>query len=202
MKTFYIYAIIGSFAWVSFFDSPSNYESKLSDIASKFHEKIWNEDECKHLMYEASDIADEIDDELKKEDYTPTEVSNFKEVKKKALAMEAYIGMVSGCSNTIPTNEEFNLANSLVRGNVSNIVKGKFCIDFISLTIKEFKVYIGKNNSDTNYTVSYRWKSPDGQHSGNGTMGLSEKSVRQICNNRARPNENTITIYGVTCKPF
>ncbi len=202
MKTFVISIAIVFFGWFRFNDSPSSYESKLSNIASDFREKIMEEDDCKNLMYDASRVADDIDDELKKEDYSSAEISQFKEVKRKAEALESYIGSVGGCLNTVPTIEEFNLANRMVGGSVSNVVQGKFCVDFISVTIDKYKVYLGENNSNSNYTVSYSLKAPDGLNSGKGTMGLSAKSVRHIYDNRKKPNQKTIIVYGVTCKPF
>ena len=202
MKTFIISSVIVFFGWFHLNDTPSSYESKLSNIASDFREKIMEKDDCKNLMYDASRVADDIDDELKKEDYSASEISQFKEVKRKAEALESYIGSVGGCSNTFPTVEEFNLANRIVGGSVSNLVQAKFCVDFISVSIDKYKVYLGENNSNSNYTVSYSWKAPDGLNSGKGTMGLSAKNIRHIYDNREKPNQKKISIFGVTCKPF
>ena len=145
MKIFLIYFIIVIFGWIRFKDSPSSYESKLSSIAIDFRNKIMEEYDCKNLMYYASRVADDIDNELKKEDYSTAEILEFKELKRKAEALEKYIGTVGGCGNNFPTIEEFNIANRLVGGNVANVVQGKFCVDFISVSIDKYIVYIAEN---------------------------------------------------------
>lgn len=183
-------------------ESPSTLESKLSRIASEFREKIMDEDDCKSLMNEASRISNDIEDELDENDkYSANEISQFKEVKKKADALEGYIGSVGGCSNVFPTIEEFTIANGMVGGSVTNVHQGKFCVDFFSVSIGNYKVYLGENNTTNNYVVTYKYKTPDGSKSGNGYFGLFSKNIRHVYDNREKPNQKIIIIFGVTCKP-
>ncbi len=182
--------------------SPSDFELKLSYIARDFRDNIMDEDNCKHLMNDASRISSDIEEELKNNEYSATEIAEFKKVKKKAEALEAYIGAIGGSTNAMPTISEFNYANSLVRGDVAIVFQGKFCIDIISVKIDNFTAYLGENNSISNYSVSYKWKAPDGISKGNGTMGLPKKTVRHIYDNRDKPMRKSIIIYEVTCTTF
>jgi hypothetical protein len=202
MKTFLIYILLSPIGCIFLNDTPSDFELKLNNIASDFRKKIMEEDECKNLMYDASRVADDIDNELKKEDYSASEISQYKDIKKKAEALEAYIGAIGGCANTFPTIEEFNSANRIVGGSISNVIQGKFCMDFISVNLGNYIVYLCQNNTSTNLSVKYKWKAPDGMNSGSGDMNLSSKSIRHIYDNREKPNQKKISIFGVTCKPF
>ena len=202
MKTFLIYILLSPIGCIFLNDTPSDFERKLNNIASDFRKKIMEEDECKNLMYDASRVADDIDNELKKEDYSASEISQYKDIKKKAEALEAYIGAIGGCANTFPTIEEFNSANRIVGGSVTNVIQGKFCLDFISVSLGNYIVYLCQNNTSTNLSVKYKWKAPDGMNSGSGDMNLSSKSIRHIYDNREKPNQKKISIFGVTCKPF
>ena len=200
MKIFLIYFIIVIFGWIRFKDSPSSYESKLSSIAIDFRNKIMEEYDCKNLMYDASRVADDIDNELKKEDYSTAEILEFKELKRKAEALEKYIGTVGGCGNNFPTIEEFNIANRLVGGNVANVVQGKFCVDFISVSIDKYIVYIAENNTNNNYVVNYKYKTPNGTNIGRGFFGLFSKEIHHLYNNREEVTKKKIIIFGITCR--
>ena len=202
MKTFLIYILLSPIGCIFLNDTPSDFEQKLDNIASDFRKKIMEEDECKSLMYDVSRVDDDIDDELKKEDYSASEISQYKDIKKKAEALEAYIGAVGGCANSFPTIVEFNLANRIVGGSVTNVIQGKFCMDFISVSLGNYIVYLCQNNTSTNLSVKYKWKAPDGMNSGSGDMNLSSKSIRHIYDNRVKQNQKKISIFGVTCKPF
>lgn len=182
--------------------SPSDYEYKLFNIASDFRNNIMDEDKCRRLLNDASSIVYDIEGEIKNNEFSNTELSEYKTVKKKAEALQAYIGAVGGSTNAMPTISEFMYANSLVRGDVATLFQEKFCIDIISVKIDNFTAYLGENNTNSNYSVSYKWKSPDGISKGNGTMGLPKKTVRHIYDNREKPNRKNIIIYEVNCKSF
>lgn len=188
--------------WTHFNDTPEDFGRKLSNIAREFRDNIMDEDESRSLMHDASRVADDIEDQIKSGDYSAADVAKFRAEKKKAEALEAYIGAVGGCANSLPTIEDLNLANGIVGGKVTDLVPGKFCVDFISVTINDYIVYLGENNTNSNYTVSYNWKASDAMNSGNGTMGILSNGVRHIYDNREKPNQRNITIYGVSCQPF
>lgn len=183
-------------------NSPNDYEYKLFNIAGDFRNNVMDEDKCRRLMNDALSIVYDIEDELKNDEYSATEIAEFKKLKKKAEALEAYIGAIGGSTNAMPTISEFNYANSLVRGDVAIVFQEKFCIDIISVKIDNFTAYLGENNSISNYSVSYKWKAPDGISKGNGTMGLPKKTVRHIYDNRDKPMRKSIVIYEVTCTSF
>lgn len=66
MKTFLIYVLFSSIGSIFLNDTPSDFERKLSNIASDFREKIMDKSKCEGLLQDASRVADDIDDELKK----------------------------------------------------------------------------------------------------------------------------------------
>lgn len=202
MKAFLIYIFLLPLGWIYFNDTPSDFDYKLSRIARDFQEKVMSKDDSEDLMRDASRVADDIEDQLKKEDYSASEISQYKDIKKKAEALEAYIGAIGGCANTFPTIEQFNSANRLVGGSVTSVIQSKFCVDFISVTIGDYIVYLCQNTSITNLSVKYQWKASNGMNSGSGEMNLSTKSIRHIYDNRDKPSQKKISIFGITCKPF
>ena len=179
----------------------SDFEYELNQVAGNFRQSVMDKDESERQMRQAGDLADEIQREINTNGkYTDDEISDLKYLKKSADALETYIGSVGGCANTIPTKEEFRIANQLVGGTVYNALKGKFCVDFISVSIDKYTVYLGENNTSEDFTVFYSWKVPDGKNRGNGSMGLSAGGLRHIYDNRENPNQKIISVYGVTCK--
>lgn len=182
---------------------PNDFDYELSQIVRKFKEEIMDEDECENQKNEAGDLAEDIEDAIKKEgDYTSDEINTLKKLKKEAQALEGFIAVVGNCGNYIPSLDDFNLANRRVGASVVGISKGVFCVDVISVSIDDYVAYLGENNSLKNYTVSYKWKAPNGMNTGEGTMGLSKKSVRHIYDNREKPSQKTVSVFGITCTEF
>ena len=184
--------------------SPSDFENELTYIVKNFKENVMDEYECRKLMNNAGSISDEIEEELNDSNqYSSYEISQLRQLKTKAEALQSYIGGVGGCASAMfPTFKEFEIANQMVRGSVTYVNQGKFCVDFISVAIGNYVVYMAKNNTSTNYMVKYNWKNNTGTSKGNGTIGLPEKTVRSIYNNRSNQVQNRITIVGVTCTPI
>jgi hypothetical protein len=183
--------------------SPNDFDYMISDIARQFKNKIMDKDECEKQKRAADDLANEIEDALSKGNkYTSEEITILKKLKKEAEALEEFIAAVGNCGNYIPSIEMFNLANRRVGASIISIIKGKYCVDIISVTIGDYVAYLGENNSMKNYTVTYKWKAPNGMNTGNGTMGLSKFSVRHIYDNRDKPSQKNITVFGITCQEF
>jgi hypothetical protein len=184
--------------------SPSDFENKLNYIVKNFKENIMDEYECRKLMNNAGSISDKIDEELDDSNqYSSYEISQLRELKTKADAIQSYIGGVGSCASAMfPTFKEFEIANQMVLGSVSYVSQGKFCVDFISVTIGNYVVYMARNNSSTNYMLKYNWKNNNGTSKGNGTMGLLDKTIRSIYDNRSNQTQKRITIIGVTCTPI
>jgi len=184
--------------------SPSDFENELNYIVKNFKENIMDEYECRKLMNNTGSISDKIEEELDgSNQYSSYEVSQLKELKTKANALQSYIGGVGSCASAMfPTFKEFEIANQMVWGSVSYVSQGKFCVDFISVTIGNYVVYMAKNNSSNGYMLKYNWKNSNGTSKGNGTMGLPEKTIRSIYNNRSNQTQKRITISGVACTPI
>lgn len=184
--------------------SPTNFENELTYIVKNFKEDIMDEYKCNRLMNDAGSISDKIEDELDDSSkYSSYEISQLRELKTKADALQSYIGGVGGCASAMfPSFKEFEIANQMVWGSVSYVNQGKFCVDFISVTIGSYVVYMAKNSTSINYTVKYNWKNNNETSKGNGTMGLPEKTLRSIYNNRSNQTQKKITVLGVTCIPF
>nr|WP_315231059.1 hypothetical protein [uncultured Flavobacterium sp.] len=183
---------------------PYDFENELTYVVKNFKENIMDEYECRKLMNSAGAISDEIEEELENSNrYSSYEISQLRELKIKADAIQSYIGGVGSCASArFPTFKEFEIANQMIYGSVSYVSQGKFCVDFITVTIGNYVVYMAKNNSTSNYTLKYNWKNSTGTSKGNGTMGLPDKTIRSIFNNRKNQTQKRITIVGVTCTPF
>lgn len=201
MKLFLI--AIGIFIYEVFFQGNNfnNFNSRLTNITDEFQNKIMNKDECEDLRLDAGTLAKEIEDELKLKNDTDKEFKELMKLKKDIQALEAYIGSVGDCGNYILSNENLNRANRRINSQITKIESNKLCVSVISISIGKYVSYLAQNNTTTNYSVTYKWKSPDGLSSGNGTMGLPSKSVRHIFNNRDNPNLKRIQVFEMKCKP-
>ena len=184
-------------------ESPNDFDYKLSNIARNFRLEIMDKTECERLREEAEGVVDDIRNAIKKADnYTTIEIIKLKQLKLEAEALEYFIAAVGNCGNYNMNIENFNLANRRIGASVSSVVKGKYCIDIIVVSIDDYVAFLGENNSINNYSVSYQWKVINGLNSGYGTMGLSKSSVRHIYDNRDKPSEKNISVFGISCVKF
>lgn len=181
----------------------SEFDNKLSNIAREFKNKIFDENECSNLKNEASYLAIEIEDLLEDSGaYSNAEIIELEKLKKEAKALSLFIGHVGGCGNYMQNSDEFNLANKRVNAEIRYALKSKSCIDIIIVEIGKYVCYIAKSNSEKNYRVKYNWKSNNGIHTGDGSMGLSKNNMRSIYNNREEVEMRNISIFGIDCKEF
>ncbi|MEI6882378.1 MAG: hypothetical protein WCK82_13750 [Bacteroidota bacterium] len=184
-------------------ESSNNFEYTLTYIARNFKSGIMDKDECELLKKEADDLVDDIEDEIDKLDkYTSDEIIKLEELKKEAKALENFISAIGNCGSYVLSIEDFNLANRRVGAITSTIVKNKYCIDLIKLSIGDYIAYLGVNNSTKNYTVTYKWKAVNGMNNGYATMGFAKLSLLHIYNNRAKPSQKNISIFAISCKEF
>jgi len=203
MKSSLLVISIFLFGFSDLKESPNDFDNRLSDIVRKFKLEIMDKDECEKQKRAADDLSDDIEDAIKnKDEYNSDEIIELKKLKMEAEAVEEFIAAVGNCGNYIPSIKNFNLANKRVGASVSSIIKDRFCVDVITVAIGDYVAYLGENNSAKNYTVTYKWKAPNGLNTGNGTMGLSGLSVRHIYDNREKPNQKNISFLGITCKEF
>jgi hypothetical protein len=180
----------------------NDFDYRLTRIADEFQKEIMDKDECENLKLDAGSLVGEIEDELKAMTDTENECKELKELKKEAQALEGYIGSVGDCGNYILSNENLDLANRRVNSQIIKIESNKLCVDVISVSIGKYVSYLAQNNTTNNYSIAYKWKTPDGLSSGNGTMGLPAKSVRHIFDNRDKPNQKRILVFEIKCKPY
>ncbi len=182
-------------------ETPSDFDYKLSNIAHNFRNEIMNKNECENLKRDTEDLVDEIEEAIEMDDrYTNDEIQELKKLKKEAEAIEQFIASVGDCGNYIPSIKEFNLANQRIRANVSYVSKNKYCVDIILVEIGDYVAYLAKNNTTKNYTLSYKWKTPNGFKSGNGTMGIIKYSIRHFYNNRDDISKKNIKVLDINCK--
>ena len=153
-------------------ETPSDFDYKLSNIVHSFRNEIMNKDECENLKRDTEDLVDEIEEAIAMDDeYTNYEIRELKNLKREAEAVEVFIASVGDCGNYIPSIKEFNLANQRIRANASYLSKDKYCVDVILVEIGDYVAYLVENNTTKNYTLSYKWKTPNGFKSGNGNNG-------------------------------
>ncbi len=203
MKLTVLFTSILLFVFSILKESPNDFDYKLSDIIRNFKSEIMDKDECEKQKRAADDLLDDIEDAIKNEDnYNFDEIIELKKLENETKALAEFIGVVGKCGNSIISLKNINLANKRVGAKVSSIIKDKYCVDVISVSIGNYVVYLGENNSMKNYTVTYKWNTPNGMYSGNGAMGLSKLSVRHIYDNREKPSQKNISVFGITCKEF
>lgn len=203
MKITLIITLIILLNFYSIKENPKDFEYTLSEIAGKVQLEIIDIDKCEKLRRAAEDLYDDIEDAIEKGDeYNFDEKVELNKLKREAEAMEEFIAVVGNCRNYSLSIEKFNLANNRVRATVAYVIKDKYCIDVISVSIGNYVAYLGENNSKNNYTVNYKWKAIKSMSSGYGTMGLSKLSIRQIYDNREKPSQKNIFVFGIMCKEF
>jgi hypothetical protein len=203
MKLTLLFTSILLFGFSSLKEVPNDFDYKLSDIVRKFKSDIMDKDECEKQKRAAGDLADDIKKAIKNEDEDNSdEIIELKKLEKEANALEEFIASVGNCGNYVPSIQNFNLANRRVGANVATIIKDKYCIDVVSVSIGNYVAYLGENNSSKNYTATCKWKTPNSMNTGNVTMGLPALSVRHIYDNREKPIQKNISVFGITCKEF
>ena len=181
-------------------EDPQDFDYKLNSIAAKFKENIMDKYICEDLVNEADDVADEIEEALKNEEYLLEEINQLKHLKKEAEALGAFIASVSGNAGYIPKIEDFMLANQRVNGDIAVVIKDKFCVDVITVKINNHITYFLENNSAKSYIIHYKYKYPNGLESGSGKMGIFSKRVRCIYVNRENISQNKIIVYSIKCE--
>lgn len=204
MRILIIICVILSLSFKSIKETPSDFDSKISDIVSSFRQNIFNKSKCEQLRNEAEYVADEIEKALEDDDeeYSIEEKRELRTYKKEADALDGYIGAVGNSGNFIPRIADIRLANERVQGIVSGIPNNTFCIDIITISIGNYICYLAENNSTNGYRVNYKYKIPKSLNTGSGSFGVSAQSVRHIYDNREKPSQKKVTFYGITCTTF
>lgn len=178
---------------------PYEFEYRLTKTVTDFRNAIMDEEQCASLKRAADDLSDDIKKALQTEQYTDNEISQMNHLKLQATALEEYISAVGSCGIDYPSIENFNLANSLVKGSVVTARKYKYCVDVLYVTIGNYKVYMLQNTTENILNVTYRYKSSSGMSSGKGNIGLGSKSIRNMYTNRHKKDVGSIVITGVSC---
>jgi hypothetical protein len=200
MKCVFLLILFLSFGFSNLKDNPSDFDYKLSEIVNKFKQEIMDKDECNKQKNETYYLSRNLEEALNLEgQYTQDEKYELRKLKKEADALEDYISSVGDCGNFSPTIEYLNLANERIGGSISYLIKDKFCVDVISVTIDDYVAILLENNTNKSFTISYQWTTSDGILKGNGTMGLPKRSVRHIYDNRDNRDRKNISIIGITC---
>lgn len=182
-------------------ESPRDFDNKLSYIVRVFREEIMDEGECDRLRREAESLAEKIEDAINtKEEYTSDEITQLKILKKEAKALEEFIATVGDCRSNFLSIEYFNLANRRVGATVLSLIKDKYCVDIISVTIDNYKVYLLQNHSTTHYDVNLKWVASKEMSMGDMKMNLTKSSLTKIFVNREKPIPEDLTFLEITCK--
>lgn len=202
MKLIILYISVFIFSFSSR-ESPNDYDYKLSYIVREFKSVIMDKNKCDKLKKSTNELSNQIHEALENSDvYNHEEIGELIKLEQEAMAIEDFIASVGDCGNYIPSIKNIYLANQRIKANINIIIKDRFCVDIITVTIGEYVAYLIKNNTTKVYNVSYKLKSNNTTFFGNGNMGISELSVRHIYNNRIKPNQKNITIFGIICKEY
>jgi hypothetical protein len=178
----------------------SDFDYELGNIVQKFKLEIMDKDKCADLKDEVSDLAEEIQKKIEKEENSESEKAELKQLKKEADAVEEFISVVGNCSNNMFVDiEKIYLANQRINSSIGKISTDKFCCEIFSFTINNYVSTLAFNNSLDNYTVSYAWKSPKNMNKGSGTMGLPSHTARHVYDNRSNTAQKNIILISVKC---
>jgi len=182
-------------------DRPDDFIYKLNDIASKFKREILNLEECEKLERETYSLSLDIDYSIRNEsNYTQEEKGQLDKLKKEADALYKYIIGITALRSQSIEIDNFIKANERVGGQVLSIVKDKYCLDIISVTIGGCLTYLVVNNSPYRYIIHYHWKTSKGIPNGSGTIdSVPGKSLQVILNNRKDKLLKNVSFWGITC---
>ena len=179
----------------------NGYDSDLARIVSGFKENIKNKSKCKELKSEAYYLSNDIEKSIDGDELDLKETEQLEALLKETEAVEEFIGTISNAGNNmfVDMNKVF-LANQRINASIAKVSSYNFCVDIYQVTLNGYRATLAYNSSSTSYTVSYKWKAPNGSASGSGTMGLPSNSMRHIIDNRDTKNYKTIKISNIICK--
>jgi hypothetical protein len=177
-----------------------DYDSELSYIAEKFSEEIMNEDECETQRNEIVDLIEEIQKAIESEgEYSSDEKITLRKLKNEAEAIENFIGTIGACSGVYSiTMNDLTLSSKKINYKMS-IVNSQLCLKVITIELNNYTAYLFKNDYQTNYLLSYNWKSKNGLSKGNGEFAISKGKIREFYNNRDNPKQKTIIVTNLNC---
>lgn len=178
----------------------NDFDYDLSRIANDFRRDIMNKSRCEDLKRKADYLSDDIQKYLNEEDIDQYEKDKLRQLKKETEAVEEYIGSVGNCGTYFPKMDDLILANYRINGSILTQLNNKFCVDVITVSINDYVATLAYNKTSANYSIAYKWKLPSGMSSGNGSMGLSSKTVRHMYDNRDKPQAKKIVIVSLNCR--
>jgi hypothetical protein len=180
--------------------STESFQRDFDRIVRDFSANIKDEYECKRQLNNASRLSEEIEDYLSQEERS-NEKSNLKKLKAQTDSLKDYIGVVGDCSNGFVSIESFITINKIIGGSLI-ITKNNFCVEFLILEIKDYKILLAKNNTSKGKSVSYTYsiKKPNGSSKGSGLFGIAPYSLKKVRSNR---EGSIVSIFNkVTCTDF
>lgn len=180
--------------------STEDFDTQLNAVVTDFKQNIFDQAKCEAASKKAGEISDAIEEALNEDGVDKSERKKLEGLKKEAEALEDFILAIGDINGGFETVEKMNLANSRVKADISNVQKGDFCVDIISVTIGEFICYLAENNGSKIISVNYKWKGPDGTKSGSGTIKVFPTSVHAMYSNRKDKGTKDIKFMGLTCK--
>lgn len=179
----------------------NDYDYQLSKIVSNFKENIKNKSECESLKRKANYLSDDIKTSINDANLDSNEKIKLGQLLKETKAVEEFIGSIGNAGNSMFIEmAKIQLANGRINASISKLAKYKYCVDIYQISLNGYIATMAFNNSTENYSIYYKWKSFDGQKSGNGNMGLPNNSMRHILDNRENQKYNVINIVNLICK--
>ncbi|MDQ3108366.1 MAG: hypothetical protein M3R17_00595 [Bacteroidota bacterium] len=200
MKHLFLIFILPLLLFTSFRISTTDFDAQLNEVVADFKQNIFDQQKCESASKKAGDISDAIEEALNEDGLDKSERKKLEGLKKEAEALEDYILAIGDITGGFETVEKMNLANSRVKGEITSVQKGDFCVDIISVSIGDFICYLAENNSSKIISVNYKWKGPDGTKSGSGTIKVFAASVYAMYSNRKDKEVKKVTFMGLTCK--
>lgn len=179
---------------------PSDFDTQLTSVTTDFKTNIFDQEKCEAANKKAIEISEAITDSLNEGGLDKSSIKKLEALKKEAEALADYISAVGELSGGFATIEKLNLANDRVKGEISNVQKGDFCMDIISVTIGDYICYLAENTGSKMISVNYKWKGPGGTKSGSGTVQVFANSVRALYSNRNDKVTKELKFMGLVCK--
>lgn len=185
-------------------DLIDEFDDTLSDIVQGFIEEIMDLSECEYQIDEVDDLIDDMSEAIDDWDEEDSfdDLRQLKSLLKEAEAVEDFFQGVCPSTGRISSIENMFLANQRIDADIAYVVKDKFCIDVISITIGRYVAFFYMNDTSKNFKVSHKWQSVEGYPAGHGNFGLASRSLLQFANSREEIKLKNIRINEISCVEF
>lgn len=162
---------------------------------------VWDESSLQNAENDCDDLVEEIDEYLSDNEVSDYEARDLRELKKKADAMEDFIGSVLRGRSWPISIDNYSLCVSELGGS-SSIISSSHCLKVIKFEYDGFVSLLAFNEETTGYQMVCKYAQIGGSSSGQIKALVTKKSVRQMTDNRENKSVKSWKVVSMTCEAY